>query len=299
MADRSIVPVPYLRSVKEASGRSAMPAGLSSCYLVRTMGKGHPQPSVALWARLDLDPRPAMAGSLRMVLIGSAVGIAAIGTWWCIAYGSDGFHRPGDLGVALAIATALPLAAPRRFWLLALALSAMSLLAYDLVGFAPSPVILAPAALLCCVLATAPLAECLAACGFVVAGALTSGVLGPGKAGMLSLIGEALALLLTVIAGTAMRSRQHNARSRGDEPQEHTQVAVPHKGPDVLKDRLALARELHDSVGHGVSLMALQTAAARALVDKDPERARQLLARNDEIASGTMAELRRVLGLLR
>lgn len=62
-----------------------------------------------------------------------------------------------------------------------------------------------------------------------------------------------------------------------------------------LEDRARLARELHDSVGHGVTLMVLQAGAARATPGDD---GREALATIERSGRAVMADLHRVLGLL-
>jgi signal transduction histidine kinase len=64
-------------------------------------------------------------------------------------------------------------------------------------------------------------------------------------------------------------------------------------------ERLRLARELHDIVSHSVSVMVLHAAGARAVLTNDPERAEAALRVIQETGTQSMAELRRLLGLLR
>ncbi|MGX2997937.1 sensor histidine kinase [Streptomyces sp. JNUCC 64] len=66
-----------------------------------------------------------------------------------------------------------------------------------------------------------------------------------------------------------------------------------------LAVRNRLARELHDSVGHALSAVGLQAAAARRLLDRDPEFARSALAAIEETTRRTVGELDAVLGVLR
>ncbi|WBB64815.1 histidine kinase [Micromonospora sp. WMMD812] len=66
-----------------------------------------------------------------------------------------------------------------------------------------------------------------------------------------------------------------------------------------LAERNRLARELHDSVGHALTVATLQAGAARAVLDTDPEFARRALAAIEEAGRTAMDELDQVLGLLR
>ncbi|GAA2375458.1 ATPase [Catellatospora methionotrophica] len=67
----------------------------------------------------------------------------------------------------------------------------------------------------------------------------------------------------------------------------------------VMGERLRIARELHDVVAHHVSVMGVQAAASRRVMDKDPARARTALAAIEQSARTAVDELRRMLSLLR
>ncbi len=66
-----------------------------------------------------------------------------------------------------------------------------------------------------------------------------------------------------------------------------------------LRQRNELARELHDTVGHRVSAIAVQAQAGRALAAADPERALATLVTIEEEASRTLTEMRALVGVLR
>lgn len=67
----------------------------------------------------------------------------------------------------------------------------------------------------------------------------------------------------------------------------------------VADERLRIARELHDIVAHSVTVMVLQTSGARRILLKDPEAAEAALASVEEVGKQAMAELRRLLQVLR
>ena len=66
-----------------------------------------------------------------------------------------------------------------------------------------------------------------------------------------------------------------------------------------LHQRNELARELHDTVGHRVSAIAVQAQAGRALSAADPERALATLVTIEQEASRTLKEMRALVGVLR
>jgi signal transduction histidine kinase len=103
---------------------------------------------------------------------------------------------------------------------------------------------------------------------------------------------ENLALFLLMfavwLAARAMRSREQRAA----ELEEQARSAV-------AEERTRIARELHDVIAHCVSVMTVQAGAARLLLDEDPERAREPLLAVEETGRQTLAEMRRLLGILR
>lgn len=66
-----------------------------------------------------------------------------------------------------------------------------------------------------------------------------------------------------------------------------------------LRQRNQLARELHDTVGHHVSAIAIQAQAGRALAESHPDRALATLETIEEEASRTLDEMRAMVGVLR
>ncbi|NUS63939.1 MAG: sensor histidine kinase [Saccharothrix sp.] len=67
----------------------------------------------------------------------------------------------------------------------------------------------------------------------------------------------------------------------------------------VMGERTRIARELHDIVAHSVTVMVLQAAGARRLLDSDPVRVGHALGHIEEAGEQAMGELRRMLTVLR
>ncbi|MEX2622004.1 MAG: sensor histidine kinase [Egibacteraceae bacterium] len=67
----------------------------------------------------------------------------------------------------------------------------------------------------------------------------------------------------------------------------------------AMEERTRIARDLHDLVGHAVSLMTVQAGVARVAVDgNDTPRAREALGAVETAGRQALDELRRVLGML-
>lgn len=103
--------------------------------------------------------------------------------------------------------------------------------------------------------------------------------------GVSDAIGGVAVLLSSMALGVTART-QHGARERRLE-QAKTQ------------ERVLLARDLHDTVAHHVSAIAIQAQAGRALAATSPEAPVQALAVIEAEASRTLAEMRAMVRVLR
>ncbi|MEV1116481.1 sensor histidine kinase [Actinosynnema sp. NPDC049800] len=67
----------------------------------------------------------------------------------------------------------------------------------------------------------------------------------------------------------------------------------------VGEEQARIARELHDVIAHGVSVIVVQAAAADDVFDRRPDRAREALRSIDATGRATLEELRKLLGAVR
>ena len=67
----------------------------------------------------------------------------------------------------------------------------------------------------------------------------------------------------------------------------------------VDEERARIARELHDVVGHSISVMVLQAGAARLELEPEQGRAREQLEAVEQTGRAAMTEMRRMVGVMR
>jgi len=67
----------------------------------------------------------------------------------------------------------------------------------------------------------------------------------------------------------------------------------------VVEERARIARELHDTVAHHLSIMIIQAGAERRALNGAGGSTGRMLGSIEELGRGSLAELRRMLGLLR
>ena len=67
----------------------------------------------------------------------------------------------------------------------------------------------------------------------------------------------------------------------------------------VAEERQRIARELHDVVAHSVSVMTVQAGGVRRLLRDDQQREREALEQIEKTGREALAEMRRLLGILR
>jgi len=67
----------------------------------------------------------------------------------------------------------------------------------------------------------------------------------------------------------------------------------------VVEERLHIARELHDVVAHHVSVMGVQAAAARRVMERDPATAAAALSAVEESGRSAVTSMRSLVGTLR
>jgi signal transduction histidine kinase len=116
-------------------------------------------------------------------------------------------------------------------------------------------------------------------------------------------LGDLLFIALIVgsgwLVGRAMRHRRERERVL-----ERLTVDLEHEREEkaraaVAEERVRIARELHDVVAHAISVIVLQARGGRRSLATDPGETREALDMIEATGSQALAEMRRLLGMLR
>ncbi|MHB8294732.1 MAG: sensor histidine kinase [Acidimicrobiales bacterium] len=232
----------------------------------------------------------------------AAAVLAAVGQpalWWHSSEAALGVSPPGAIAAVLAVAVAAPLGAGRRHPLVALSASTAALLAYGSLSAPPSPVSLATLVLVAWVVACLGGWRAAVAASAVALALAVSPWANGSRSALLGSAGDVLTVSLAAIVGLVMRAYRSRAELERREERLVTDRRLFEAQRAAVAERFRIARELHDSVGHAVTLSALKVEAAALLIGPDPAGAEALLHEVSQGSRDAMAELHRLVALVR
>jgi signal transduction histidine kinase len=223
-----------------------------------------------------------------------AVGLALLYVVELVNYPDPHLRETIPLGVAACLALAWRRKAPLLVYLLVLALNAaVPTFAKDFDGHSVSFV----AVFILNLYSLGANARRLEAWLGAVATAVTI-VFATVQDGDTSPSGFFFFLMLTGLpwaAGVAIRLR----RDKDSELRERERLSVVEKAQAIASERARIARELHDTVSHAIAVTVLQARGGAKLVGRDDEAVRRALAAIEQTNTSALADMRRLLGLLR
>ncbi|MFJ6199987.1 sensor histidine kinase [Micromonospora sp. NPDC092111] len=204
------------------------------------------------------------------------------------AAGNAGVTATGGTYALVAVA-ALALAVRRRWPLATLAATTSANTAYLLLGYPYGPILVALSVAVYTVAAYRPSRPATAACGGALALLLLSGLVGARQWGLLGVMPVAAWVVVPFAVGTTVRLLRESAtRTRADEARQLADA-----------ERLRVAREVHDVVGHGLAAIHMQAEIALHLLAKRPEQAGAALAAISRTSKEALDELRVTLTVVR
>jgi signal transduction histidine kinase len=225
-----------------------------------------------------------------------AVALAAVNVVSLLPYRAQ--LHPLWLALVLVAAQGIPLIWRRRWPIPVLIIIAAARVAYDQIGFGFAPFPLGPAIAFYTVIERCGTVWRWITVAFAVAG-ITISLSAPGHSEPYEAIFQAMIFIAAWAAGTLSRAKRANleaAQNRADRAEAELDRVVSR---EAAAERARIARELHDVVAHHVSLMAVQAEAATSLLPDRPAQAKKSVEIIGDTARLALAELRRLLGVLR
>jgi signal transduction histidine kinase len=113
------------------------------------------------------------------------------------------------------------------------------------------------------------------------------------------LLHTGLAWAVAWFAGERTRLRREHLAELKDRAQRAEQDAERERLLAAAEERARIARDLHDSAGHAISVIAVRAGAARLRHRDDPERSLNALEAIEELARRTVDEIDQIVGTLR
>jgi len=104
---------------------------------------------------------------------------------------------------------------------------------------------------------------------------------------------------LALAVGFAMRTRQVRTNALEERADALEQEQEQRAAAAAAEERQRIARELHDVISHSLGVMVLQAGAADQVVERDPARAREVLASIRTTGQEAIGEMSTLLGLIR
>jgi signal transduction histidine kinase len=208
-------------------------------------------------------------------------------------------RHPGVLAVVLIAGATLPLGAhrraPRTVALLSTASCVAALVLRYPTGLAPESAILALFSMAyltssrCALAAGAPL-------GIALLAAL---VAGPEDLGAVGLASNLMSIGFVLLAGRLLRVRTDQHALLADQHRQLQELGRAQAEAAVTTERMRIAREIHDVVGHSLVAITLQARAGQRRLPRAPERASQALREIEALASNALGETRSAVSAIR
>ena len=247
--------------------------------------------AVARLRRLDAQ-RPWVLDGILAVAIFVAAAVSA-------ATPAPQF-RPPDVTVYLLIALgAAPYAVRRRWPLPVLVLASIPVLALLALGYSSAVI---GAALFLAAYTVAAYSDRVATAlgvGYAIVMIVIVAVVAPTAMGIAAVVTNAALFTGAFALGRSAHVRRENVVLLQERAQLAEQARAEEARHAVADERLRIAQELHDVLGHSLGVIALQAGVGAHVIDVDPAEAKASLEAISQTSRSSLAEVRRILGALR
>ena len=243
--------------------------------------RAHPQVNDAFWA-----------------IVVAALTIPSL---WRHPTGPDAadYRDPNVIGFVLLCLASIPIAFRRRAPMAVLVTTFLGTVLYESVGFPTGNVPLGPMVALYTVAARCDRRRSSTALGLAAVGVTIVLFTARWEVNLATIISNSFVFVASYLVGETMKSRRAVVAALEDRAVQAEATRMEEAKRAVAEERTRIARELHDVVAHSMSVMIVQAGAARRVLAQHPDQAAESLASIESTGRGAMAEMRRLLGVLR
>jgi signal transduction histidine kinase len=137
------------------------------------------------------------------------------------------------------------------------------------------------------------------AAGYAILVMVVVSVVAPDAMGIGALVTNAALFTGAFALGRGAYVRRENVALLQERAAMAEQARAEEARRAVADERLRIAQELHDVLGHSLGVIALQAGVGAHVIDADPDEARASLEAISRTSRSSLAEVRRILGALR
>ena len=124
-------------------------------------------------------------------------------------------------------------------------------------------------------------------------------VAAPGPLGATNPAGNLLAVAVTLLVGDLLRVRRDQNALLAERNRELEALRETETRAAILEERMRIAREVHDVVGHSLVAVTLQARAGLRRLSRSPERTGEALNEIEALASRALEETRTAVATIR
>jgi signal transduction histidine kinase len=246
--------------------------------------------------------RPTLPRSITIdVVVASALGVAAlVGALVEDLHPSGGVLRRLDaLGGLLIVGMTLPLAVRRLFPRTVVMVTVGCAVAAVVLGYPGAIGLLGALFALGSLAYTTTRGDTLLV-GIPAGVALLAGfVVAPGSGSVTNVVANLLVVAFTLLIGAVFRVRRDQNALLAERNRELEALREAETRSAIVEERMRIAREVHDAVGHSLVAITLQARAGLRRLERSPERAGQALREVESLASRALEETRTAVATIR
>nr|WP_228514513.1 histidine kinase [Frondihabitans sp. VKM Ac-2883] len=108
-----------------------------------------------------------------------------------------------------------------------------------------------------------------------------------------------VAFVITLLIGSTIGNRRRYLQALLDRAAQLARERDQRGQLAAVEERSRIAREMHDVVAHGLSVMIRLSDGAEAVAVSDPERSREAVRQIGSVGRASLRDMRRLLGVLR